>query len=393
MSLYDSYIKDSRQNELLQLADELAEKFALQADENDRKGCFPNENFEAMRESTYTSLTVPKKYGGSGINLYEFIMLQERIASGDAATALSIGWHLGIILEMVDDQSWSDEQFETIANLIVNEKALINRAATEPASGSPTRGGMPETKAIQTENGWVINGRKTFTSMAPGLSHVLVSAQIGETGKKGFYLVDMSTEGVTIEETWDTISMRGTRSDDLLLENVVLPLDALIEKSDNTIKGTLPKAWLLHIPACYLGVAIAARNYALNFAREYRPNSLPGPIKDVPEVQRKIGEMELELMRAREMMYSVAWRWVSEPEKRFQMGEELAAVKHVATNAAANVVDLAMRIVGARGLFKDNPMQRYYRDVRAGLHNPPMDDAVISMLASKAIDEHQEPSL
>lgn len=391
MYLYDSYLKDHRQKELLELADGLANSFSERADEIDKEGRFPYENFKEMKEKGYTALTVPENFGGRGINLYEFIMLQERIATGDASTALSVGWHLGIMLEMVDDQEWSDGLFERMAKLVVNEKALMNRAATEPASGSPTRGGMPETKAIEHDNGWIINGRKSFTSMAPALDYVLVSAEINQSGNKGFFLVNMKSEGISIEEKWNTMSMRGTRSDDLVLQDVKLPLDALIEESEEPKGRKLPKAWLLHIPACYLGVAIAARNDAVKFASEYSPNSLPGPIKDVAEVQRKIGEMELELLRAREMMYSIAWRWVTEPEKRKKMAGELAAVKHVATNGASNVVDLAMRIVGARGLFNENPMQRYYRDVRAGLHNPPMDDAVISLLASNAFNDHQEP--
>ncbi|WP_377888984.1 acyl-CoA dehydrogenase family protein [Alkalihalobacillus sp. R86527] len=392
MYLYESYLKDNHQKDLLELADGLARTFSKHAEEIDEEGRFPYENFDAMKEKGYTSLTVPEKFGGKGINLYEFIMLQERIASGDASTALSVGWHLGIMLEMVDDQEWSDDLFERMARLVVDENALINRAATEPASGSPTRGAMPETRAIQRDNGWVINGRKSFTSMAPGLDYALVSGEINQSGKKGFFLVDMKSKGISIEKKWNTMSMRGTRSDDLVLQDVKLPLDALIEESEKPRDKKLPKAWLLHIPACYLGVAIAARNYAIKFASEYSPNSLPGPIKDVAEVQRKIGEMELELLKAREMMYSIAWRWVTEPDKRKGMAGELAAVKHVATNGASTVVDLAMRIVGARGLFNDCPMQRYYRDVRAGLHNPPMDDAVISLLAANAFDNHQGPN-
>jgi alkylation response protein AidB-like acyl-CoA dehydrogenase len=67
------------------------------------------------------------------------------------------------------------------------------------------------------------------------------------------------------------------------------------------------------------------------------------------------------------------------------MGPELSAVKHIVTNGAARIVDIAMRIVGARSLYRSNPMQRYYRDVRAGLHNPPMDDMVISLLSKRAL--------
>lgn len=386
--LYHSYVKNDRQKQLLEMANTLSDSFSKRAEKIDKEGRFPFENFEELKKSGYVALTVPEKFGGEAIDLYEFVMLQERIATGDAATALSIGWHLGLMLEMRDEQTWSDDVFERLSNLIIKENALFNRAASEPATGSPTRGGMPQTKAIHKDGNWILNGRKSFTSMAPGLQYALVSSQIGDTGEKGFFLVDMKAQGVEIEEKWDTMSMRGTRSDDLVLRHVVLPEDALIEGPENP-KNELPKAWLLHIPACYLGIAIAARHEAVSFASKYSPNSLPGPIKEVPEVQRKIGEMELELMRAREMMYSVAYRWVSEPEKRSLMGPELAAVKHVATNSAARVVDLAMRIVGARALFKDNPMQRHYRDVRAGLHNPPMDDAVISMLAGNALNQHE----
>ncbi|MFP9202776.1 acyl-CoA dehydrogenase family protein, partial [Enterococcus faecalis] len=65
---------------------------------------------------------------------------------------------------------------------------------------------------------------------------------------------------------------------------------------------------------------------------------------------------------------------------------ELGAAKHIVTNAALSVVDKAMRIVGAKSLERTNPLQRYYRDVRAGLHNPPMDDAVIHKLAAEAFE-------
>ena len=68
------------------------------------------------------------------------------------------------------------------------------------------------------------------------------------------------------------------------------------------------------------------------------------------------------------------------------MGSELAAVKHIATNSANKIVDLAMRIVGARSLSAKNPLQRYFRDVRAGLHNPPSDDMILYNLAKDVLD-------
>ncbi len=70
------------------LADQLKEKFKLRAEEIDQKGLFPFDNINELRTSGYTSLTVPKEYGGLEISLHEMLMLQEKIAEGDGATAL-----------------------------------------------------------------------------------------------------------------------------------------------------------------------------------------------------------------------------------------------------------------------------------------------------------------
>ncbi|MCA1056094.1 acyl-CoA/acyl-ACP dehydrogenase [Rossellomorea aquimaris] len=388
MNLYEPFIQNDRQRELLDMTAKLADTFATRGEKFDREDAFPFENVEDLKAAGYVSLTVPEEYGGKEISLYELVMLQERLATGDAATSLSIGWHLGGLMELSENRPWDEVLFKSLCEKVVTERVLINRAATEPATGSPTRGGLPETRAVKSDRGWIIDGRKTFTSMAKALDYSLVSARIGDSDEKGFFLVDHSLDGVRIEETWDTIAMQGTGSDDLVLDDVSLSTEALVERDrDKPEGGVLPKAWLLHIPACYIGVAIAARNEAITFAKEYSPNSLPGPIKDVPEVQRKIGEIELELFKARQILYSVADKWVKEPHKRSAMGEELGAVKHIVTNSAFKVVDTAMRIVGARSLFKSNPMQRHYRNVRAGLHNPPMDDMVISQLAHRALEQ------
>jgi alkylation response protein AidB-like acyl-CoA dehydrogenase len=386
LDLYNPYIQNERQRKLVDLAGELADAFSERGERYDREDEFPYENVNDLKKSGYGRLSLPKEYGGEEITLYELVMIQERLATGDASTALSIGWHLGGLMELTETRAWDEKIFKDLCKEIVANNALVNRAATEPATGSPTRGGLPQTKAVKTEDSWILTGRKSFTSMARVLDYSLVSARIGDTEEKGFFIVNHNVEGVSIEETWDTISMKGTGSDDLVLKDVRLPSSSLVERDSITTDGNdLPKAWLLHIPACYIGVAVAARNYAIQFAKDYSPNSLPGPIKDVPEVQRKIGEIELELFKARQILYSVADKWVKEPAKRADMAAELASVKHVVTNSAFQIVDTAMRIVGAKSLFRSNPMQRYYRDVRAGLHNPPMDDMVIGMLANNAL--------
>ncbi|MEO2225773.1 acyl-CoA dehydrogenase family protein [Priestia megaterium] len=359
----------------------LVKKFKKRAFKIDEEGTFPFENIQELKEAGYTRLSLESKYGGNELRLYDFLLFQELIAQGDASTALSIGWHMGITMDLREKQPWNQQMLDFIFKEI-EKGALINTAATEPKTGSPTRGGKPETTAVKTKEGWRINGRKTFTTMSPVLNYFLVKASIEGEEEIGLFLIPRETSGLSIEETWDMIAMRGTGSHDLVLENVDIKHDFFVERLGG-FKKNEPSGWLLHIPACYMGTAIAARDYAVAFAAEYSPNSIEGTISELPNVQRLVGEMELELMQARHFMYSVASKW-DETSDQAALAGELAAVKHVVTNSACTVVDKAMRIVGARSLQRSNPLQRYYRDVRAGLHNPPMDDMTIVNLAKQA---------
>lgn len=370
--------------ERLELMSDLSNAFLSRSAKIDEEGTFPFQNISELKASGYTSLTLPKRYGGEEISLYDLVRFQEYIARGDGATALSIGWHMGIIQDLGEKNSWDESIFQMLCEE-VKKGALINNCASEPQTGSPTRGGKPTTTAVKQNGCWLINGRKTFTTLSPVLDYFNVTASIPESDKVAYFLVPRSTQGVQVEETWDSIAMRGTGSHDLVLKNVKVKEEYLVEYIEPGKKGA--SGWLLHIPACYLGIAQAAASYAIEFAKSYSPNSINGTISDLPNVQQKIGEMELELMRARHFLYSVANQWDhSTKEERDQMNPELGAVKLSVTNSAITVVDLAMRIAGARSLSEKNPLQRYYRDVRAGLHNPPMDDMTIVMLAKHAMN-------
>ncbi|WP_087972121.1 acyl-CoA dehydrogenase family protein [Oceanobacillus rekensis] len=362
--------------------------FASRARQHDEDGTFPFENFEDLKAIGYPALTVPKEYGGAAITLSEMLQFQEIIGKSDGSTALSIGWHMGIMKHLGENETWQKETYEAIARDVVHTGALLNNAASEPATGSPTRGGKPETFAKETNGGWVINGRKTFTTLSPILDYFVVSASIDGTDQVGNFLVKRSRDGVRIDKTWDSIAMKGTGSHDLVLENVNVMKDDLVERLTPGKKKAA--GWLLHIPACYLGIAGAAQDHAIQFATSYSPNSIEGTISDLPNVKQKLGEMELRMMESRYFLYGVAKKWdESDTATRDMMGPELGAVKLSVVNKAIEVIDLAMRITGARSLSAKNPLQRYYRDVRAGLHNPPMDDMTIMQLASQSTAEQK----
>ncbi len=385
----DHCIRNEREAGIALLADQLAIKFAERAPKHDREGSFPFDNFADLRDAGYLKLTVPKKYGGEELSLYEMLLAQERIARGDGSTALAVGWHMALILSLRYTNRWSEELFSQFSEEVVKDGAIINHFASELATGSPTRGGKPQTLAVKVDGGWSISGRKTFSTLSPIVEHFTVSAGIEGNDEVGEFFVRKGP-GFRLVETWDTLGMRATGSHDVILDKVFVPDEEVINLSIIAKQQQVTDdggGSLMHIPACYMGIAYAARNFAVDFARNYKPNSLPGPIAELPRIQQQIGEMEADLITARTLLYSVADRWDRDPAGRVALKPELGLAKYIATNHALRIVDKAMRIVGATSLSRNLPLERMYRDVRAGLHNPPMDDVVLQMLAKRAIQE------
>ncbi|NOU66460.1 acyl-CoA dehydrogenase [Paenibacillus sp. LMG 31461] len=384
----DGFIRNRREEEIADRSDRLAARFAERSAQHDAEGSFPFANFADLRDAGYLRLTLPRIYGGEEATLYELVLAQERLARGDGSTALAVGWHVGQLLQLRNTNAWPEALFEWFCRETANNGTLINHLASERATGSPSRGGRPETKAVATEKGWLLSGRKTYSTLSPILTCFTVSAAIEGTEEIGEFFVQTGP-GVRVEETWNTLGMRATGSHDVVLENVFVPDEKLVNRSGSPRKERLPDdgGWLLHIPACYIGIAHAARDFAIRFALNHRPNSLTGPIADLPNIRRQIGEMEVSLMTARTLLYAVADRWDREPDQRASLKPELGLAKYVATNHAISIVDAAMRIVGAASLSRTLPLERMYRDVRAGLHNPPMDDSVVNGLAQRALND------
>ncbi|MGG0655814.1 acyl-CoA dehydrogenase family protein [Rummeliibacillus pycnus] len=381
----DSFIRTEKQRDLIAKIDQLIPIFQKREPELDTPGSFPFENIKNLININYSKLTLPTEYGGQGLGLYEYILAQEAIAEGCGSTALSIGWTNGTILEYVESQHWNSDAANVLLGAIENG-GLVNTAASENNAGSPTRGALPRTTVVRNGEELVITGEKIFTTAAPALTHFIITAT-NENNEVEMILVPSNLKGISLKDSWDSLAMRGTASQTVILDHVRVPNTYVLQTKTSQLKAA--KGWLLHIPACYIGIAKAARNYALKFATSYIPSSLGNPIAEAPNIKQLIGEMELTLTTARHMLYGTVERYEQCKDKT-AFKEPLDVTKIEVTNAAMKVVDRAMRIVGARALSESNPMHRYYLNVRAGLYNPPMSDVIQTKLANEVIAEFME---
>ena len=377
---------------LVNTAAELAALFGARADAHEKAGTFPYENYDDLRRSGFHLASIPEKYGGWGFGVGDITRAHVRLGEGCGSTALVIGMH-GAQTARALLAGWPTTTLESFLTGIVEQGHLYNNAASEPATGSPSRGGVPTTTATPNEGGYVINGRKTWTTGSPVLHYISVTAAVsGEEGEKpqvGNLLITRDMPGVSIVETWNSMAMKLTASHDLLLENVQVGPEAYLggKQKISPAMAAMNTAWTLPISAVYFGIGRAAAKYAAEFARNRKPNSLSQSIAELPHIQEKAGRMELALLSAENTLFAVAdlaeaGLAESDPNRLTTL---VGAAKQLATNKAIEAVDLAMRIVGGASLSMDAPMQRYYRDVRAGLHNPPMDDVSIQALGKLAL--------
>jgi alkylation response protein AidB-like acyl-CoA dehydrogenase len=404
MSSTIPYPYTPRQSQLIERSQPLAATFAVRAADHDRNGTFPYENFADLKTAGFPALVVPAGLGGWDASLLEAIMTMETLAVGDGSTALSFTMHVHTLGAAAEMRSWPQPLFEDVCTAAVERGALINAVASEPELGSPSRGGKPKTTATPVPGtsgrpvAWLLNGHKTYASMSPALDYMIIPALLLDGSERiaRFLVPVQPPDGgeVRIVETWDSLGMRSTGSHDVLLHNVCLPDAHIIERDDGakTGKGGAGAAWfMLTVSAVYLGVGQAALNAAVGYARSRVPTALGKPIAEVEAIQRHLGQANLLLHQGRLILYGAAELWDRHPQRQDDLHPTVALAKVTVTNNAITALDHCMRAVGGAAMTRTLPLERYYRDVRAGLNHPINDDAAYVMLGKLALAAFDQP--
>jgi alkylation response protein AidB-like acyl-CoA dehydrogenase len=353
-----------RQRELVELAGRLADRFAERAAEHDRDASFPHENYDDMRAAGYLGISVPEELGGRGATLTDLILTQERLAMGDGATALAVNMHVSPIGQLASLwRSSGDEGLAEVLRRAADGRLVYASMSAEP--GDPILMSST-TVATRVEGGYRITGKKIFGTESAVCTEFSTRALDGEDVI--FFRVPRDADGLVFKQTWDTMGMRATESHDFELQDVFVPDDAVFHRYPaNHFDATMLKTvWGWAMPtfgAVYLGIGAGA----MALAREQVKKR--GRDNDV-QVQQRFAQMEVLLETAR----AVLLRHAAEMESGALYSEipvqdgmaKAVLTKVVATNNAVRIVDLALEAVGGPGYYRRSPLERMYRDVRAG---------------------------
>lgn len=378
-----------------------AERLSERAEEHDRDGSFPFEGVAEVHAAGLLTATVGERYGGPGAGLAATVEILRVLGSADPSVALVTAMTLFTHAAQARHEQWPARHYARLLEDSAGGPALVNALRVEPELGTPARGGLPATIARADADGWTLTGHKIFSTGAVGLRWMAVWARTDEDPTRvGSFLVRRPgplsaaagslPPGLTIEPTWDHLGLRASRSDDVRLDAVRVPLDAtagLIDPSaTDPRRDPALAAWNnLGLTALYLGVAQTARDWLIGFLHERTPAALGRPLAALPRFQDEVGEIEAQLTAALDLVAGLAVRFDAGDR---QAAEHSAAAKLIGTRAAIDAVQRAVRLIGNNALFRRNPLERHLRDVLCARIHTPQDDSILSATGQAALARH-----
>lgn len=383
-----------RQQQIVDLAGRLADTFADRATEHDRDNTFPTANYEELRSSGYLTLTVPEELGGRGASLSDLVLAQERLAMGDGSTALAVNMHVSPIGQW--SSIWRDTGDARLERLLrgVSSGDIVWASLTaEPGVANTFMDAG--TTATKVDGGYRIDGRKIFCTNSVVATNFSFTARFEdpETGQRlGLFQASKESPGFTFVQTWDTLGMRGTQSNDLVIEDGLVPDEALVHSLPvGHLDATVLKSvfcWAMPtFGAVYLGIAAGAMEWARQavLKQERQGDAL---------VQASFAHMEVLLETAR----AVLWRHCREFEEGaflslgVQEGFARAGLaKVVPTNNAVEIMRHVVDVIGGAAFTRRLPVERMWRDIQAGPIMPYNNHQALRLFGATALGVELAP--
>lgn len=364
---------------------ELAADFATRSSRHDRDASHPLENYARLRDEGFLALTVPEKWGGSGHGFLDHTLAFEALGTGCPSTALAFNMHASVVMPILDSPEVRDDAKRLLADLVVRQRKMIGGNFSEPSTTSLIGERPLSARARRVDDGWRLTGRKMFASMLEAADYVVVMAYPdGATAPHAGMLLmtPPDAEGRSVNPNWDTLGMRATRSDALILEECRLPDSAVMYRSDDIRPFRLAfNNWFWgSYTAVYLGLAAAAYDEIRRVVTARRPEGYAQPLAYHPDVRRHIAEMSADLEAARLITYRSAWLYDTEgptPETT----ASLYRAKYAVGEATARITRVALTLGGAHGIFKGSRLEQLFRDGALAPIQPPQSDFCLLNIA------------
>ena len=326
----------------------------------DEHSTFPTEIVKQLGQMGLLGVIFPAELGGSGMGYVEYVLAIEELSRVDGSIGIIVAAHNSLCTNHLY-LAGSAKQHKRWVTRLASGEWLGSWGLTEPGAGSDALGAR--TTAVRRDNGWVLNGSKTFITNGGKADCALVIA-VTDREKKSHgltaFLVEKGTPGFRPGKKEDKLGLRASDTSELIFEDCFVPDENRIGAEGEGFIDSMRvlDGGRISIAALALGIAHGAYDAARKYAKERR--QFGKAIAEFQAIQFKLADMATQLEAARQLTLRAA-RKKTAGEK---VTLESSMAKLFASEAAVRICDECVQIHGGYGFIKDYPAEKFYRDVK-----------------------------
>ncbi|WP_331232469.1 acyl-CoA dehydrogenase family protein [Natronorarus salvus] len=337
------------------------EEIAPIAQELEDEHRYPAEEFDELAALDVMGVPIAEGYGGLGGDQLMYAVVTEELGRVSGSIGLSYAAHVSLASKPIE-LFGTEEQKERWLRPLATGEEIGAWALTEPGSGSDASG--MSTTAVKDGDEWVLDGTKQFITNASEAGSVLVKAvtdtDAGYDGISTFIVDPREDDGFEVTTVWEKMGLNASPTCEIALDDVRLPDDRLLGEVGDGWPQTMKTldGGRISIAALSTGLAQGAYEAAKEYATERE--QFGKPISKFDAVRDMIVGMDRKTERARLLTQKAA--------TTYDAGEDVtrlsALAKLDASEAAREVAEDAVQVLGGYGYTTDFAPQRFYRDAK-----------------------------
>ncbi len=321
----------------------------------------PADLVEAMADQGLFGYSIPEAYGGAGMTTEELVRAAMELSQCSVAFRARVGTNTGIGSEalVVDG---SEEQKRRYLPEMAAGRITGCFAITEPEAGSDAA--ALKTSAVRDGDSYVLNGTKCFITNAPiaGLFTVMARTDPSKPGAAGVsaFLVERGTPGLTTGTPYQKMGQAGSPVSEVHFDNCRIPASQRIGEEGQGFKIAMKvlNKQRIHLAALCIGPAIRMLDEIVEHTANRQ--QFGQPVGAFQLVQAMVADCQTEIHAARALVLDTARK----RDEGADVTMEASICKYFASEMCGRVADRCVQMLGGYGFIADNPIERFYRDVR-----------------------------
>lgn len=322
----------------------------------------PDAILDEMRDMGLFGLTMPEEYGGSGMNISQYVETIRVLSYALPAYRSITSINLGMVCSAIKNSGTEEQRAHWLPRLAAGEIASFG--LTEPGSGSDSA--AMQTTATRSGNGYVLNGTKRYITNAPFAKVALIMARtskeaLPKNAHVSAFIVPMDLPGISAGKSDKKMGQAGSHIADIVMDDVHVPGDALLGGIEGRGFATAMQSLdngRLSVGAASAGYARRILDTAVKYSTERK--AFGEPISQFQLIQAMLADSMAEIYAAECMLRDAS----AKADQGIKVLKEAAATKMFASEMCGRVADRCVQIHGGAGYLAEYEAERFFRDSR-----------------------------